>query len=179
MSDDERPAWLPAVVPFSGNWDAFIRTLYAIFEADFKRGAPRFRSRPVWFNNFVETDDSYRFEEGFWHLVTRDQWVWNPKTRQKEKERLPEFDRAGRVPWARPIIEHAQDAAVLVWDSEEPSKKGGIVIRTYLWLEPHQYVVVLQRKERERGDVFNLVTSFFVDSHKSSDLRSRYDRRCK
>jgi len=116
-------------------------------------------------------------EEGFWHLVTRDQWGWNRTTRSKEKERLPELNRAGRLPWARPIIDHECDDVVFVWDFEEETRDRSTV-RTYAWLREHDYVVILERQAKEKGDIYMLVTSFLVEHEsKRRDLQSRYERR--
>ena len=173
------PTWLPPFLPFDGDWNIFVRALYIIFERDFKRRWPVFRTCPVWHNRWVDPNDSYRFEEGFWHLVTRDEFVYNPKMRRNEKERLPEFDRAGRLPWAKPIIENETAAEMLTWDFDEATKYGPAV-RTYVWLKDHDYVVVLERRQKPKGDVFMLITSFYVDFEaKRRDLQSRYERRRK
>lgn len=173
------PPWLPPIVPFTGNWDVFIRTLYAIFEIDFKKPWLHFRTFPVWHDRRIDPKDKYGFEEGFWHLVSRDEWVWNPKLRRKEKERLPELDRASRLPWGRPIIEHETVVEVLAWDFDEATK-WGTAVRTYIWLKDHDYVVILERRQKNKGDVFILVTSFLVDFEgKRRDLQSRYERRRK
>lgn len=173
------PAWLPEIVPFKGDWNAFVRALYAIFEKDFKCSIPRFRSFPVWHNQKVEPGDKYGFEEGFWHLVSRDEWVYDRVIRRKEKQRLPEFDRAGRLPWAKPMIHHDGDPSILVWDYEEESSRGKVV-RSYLWIKEHDYVVILERQTANRGAIFKLITSFHVCYEaKRKDLESRYGRRIK
>jgi hypothetical protein len=170
------PAWLPPHIPFSGDWSAFVTALYAVFSRDFKTSFPWFQGRPVWHNRRVFPDGDGK-EEGFWHLVTREQWIFDQRSRKKIKERLPELDRAGRVPWARPIIEHPADPQMLVWEFEDETKRGPAV-RTYVWLQPHDYVVVLERQAKERGDIYQLITSFWVDyPGKREDLESRYARR--
>jgi hypothetical protein len=172
------PAWLPAAIAFTSDWKVFVEAIYAAFSRDFKDQWPRFRAQPVWHDRRIFPDSDGK-EAGFWHLVTRDEWVWNPKTRRNEKERLPEFDRAGRLPWARPIIEHETDPEVLAWDFDEATRSG-IVVRTYIWLTDFDYVVILEKQAKTKGDIFQLITSFFV-SHESKrkDLESRYDRRKK
>lgn len=175
---DLQPAWLPAAIPFTGDWKVFVETIYAVFSRDFKGQWPRFRAQPVWHDRRVFEDNDGK-EEGFWHLVTRDEWVWNPKTRRREKDRLPEFDRAGRVPWARPIIEHETDPHVRAWDFDEATKSG-TVVRTYVWLTDYNYVVILEKQARTKGDIFQLITSFYVSyESKRKDLESRYERRKK
>ena len=173
------PAWLPPIVPFHGDWTPFIKALHALFSVDFKSGTLRFRGRPVWHNGRVLPDDPYGFEEGFWHLVTRDEWVYDPLKRRKEKQRLPEIERARRLPWGRPTVEHESEPEVLVWDFDDEVNQGKVV-RTYLWLKDLDYVVILERQTKERGDIFLLITTFLVDAPgKHANLESRYQRRKK
>lgn len=179
MSEPLRPRWLPEQVSFHGDWDAFVRALYAIFEADFKDSRPQFRACPLWHDRRVESNCPFGFEEGFWHLITREDWVYNPRTRRREKERLPEFDRAGRMPWAKPIIDNERDDPVLVWEFDDETRKGKAT-RTYLWLRDFDYVVILEEQSKRFGTVFRLITSFYVDVEaKRKDLLSRYERRLK
>lgn len=173
------PAWLTAIMPFHGDWTPFVAALYAVFSADFKSRTLRFRGRPVWHNGRVEPDDPYGYEEGFWHLITRDEWVYSPIKRCKEKERLPDIERARHLPWGRPTIEHESEPELLVWDFEEETRRGKVV-RTYLWLKDFDYAVILERQSREKGDIFMLITTFLVDAPgKEEDLESRYNRRKK
>lgn len=174
MTAPSRPDWLPDHVPFAGDWDAFVRTLYAIFEVDFKQRAPRFRSLPVWHDRRIEEGDRYRFEEGFWHLVTKDEWVYNRATRRKEKGRLPEFDRAGRLPWAKPIIVNSHEEIVVAWDYEDETSRGKVV-RSYLWLRDFDFVVILERQTAREREIYKIITSFHVCYEaKRRDLESRY-----
>ena len=58
--------------------------------------------------------------------------------------------------------------------------KRGTVVRTYVWLKDHDYVVVLERQKKDKGDVFMLITSFLLAFEgKRRDLQSRYERRRK
>ena len=177
MTTPATPVWLPTRLQFGGDWEIFVRELYAIFGRDFKINSPRFRALPVWHNRRIDPGDKYGFEEGFWHLVTRDQLIYNRQTRRNEKKRLPELDRAGRLPWARPIIDHETAGDVLAWEFDEATK-WGMVVRTYIWLKDHDYVVILERQQRRHGAIYMLVTSFYLDYEaKRRDLMSRYDRR--
>ncbi|MDN5881406.1 MAG: hypothetical protein L0H75_06525 [Nitrosospira sp.] len=178
-SGGNSPGWLPNSIPFSGDWDTFIRALYIVFDRDFKKCFPRYRTFPVWHNRRVDRADKFGFEEGFWHLVTRDERVFNCATRRNEKERLPDLGRASRVPWVRPIIEHEDDPAVLAWDFDEEAG-GAKVVRSYIWLKEQDYVVVLERQRKTRGDIFLLITSFHITYEaKRRDLQKRYERRRK
>jgi hypothetical protein len=174
------PAWLPDKLDFDGNWERFLSALYAVFTADFKSGSLWFRGCPVWYIQRVITDDNpHGYEEGFWHLVTRNEFVWNPVKRCKEKQRLPDIGRACYLPWGRPTVERETAPEVLVWDFEEELRQGKVV-RTYLWLKDFDYLVILERQAKSRGDVFLLITTFLVDAPgKKSNLESKYSRRKK
>ena len=174
------PAWLPALLPYTGDWDAFLRTLYTVFSADFRSGTLRFRGCPVWYDRRVATADSQGYEEGFWHLVTRDELIWNQSLRRNEKQRLPDIERARHLPWGRPTIENENVPEVVVWNFDEETRKGKKIVRTYLWIKQWDYAVVLERQEKSRGAIFMLITAFPVDiPAKRIDLESRYNRRKK
>ncbi len=174
------PTWLPDKIPYDGNWEAFLKALYAVFTADFKSGSLCFRGCPVWYIRRVVTDENpHGHEEGFWHLVTRNEFVWNPAKRCKEKQRLPDIERARHLPWGRPTIEHESKPEVLVWDFDEETRRGKVV-RTYLWLKEFDYTVILERQTTNRGDAFMLITTFLIDAPgKKANMESRYSRRKK
>jgi hypothetical protein len=151
------PSWLPAIVSCDGVWDDVLAVLYGIFDRDFRQRAPRFRSLPVWWDRTVKPGE--RYEEGFWHLITRDDHALG--------ERLADFRRAERLPWCRPTLDNEQDPAVAVWDYD----KGRKQIRTYVWLRDFDYVVVLERRifgkrDRPRSAMF-LVTAYHVDGDRT------------
>ncbi len=169
------PVWLPDYIPFKGDWKRFIRTLYAIFETDFKRSKPSYKGRMVWHDRRKDSTDGFGFEEGFWHLTTKDEWIYDPQIRKERKERVPDLPRSERLPWCRPMIDHSGDASVLTWEYEE---KNGQV-RTYIWLRKHDYVAILRpRKTRDYGTVWMLVTAFFLDYRNArTNMQLKYERR--
>lgn len=175
MSAPARPDWLPAHLPFTGDWDAFIRTLYAVFEADFKHRRPVHAGRPVWHDGRKDPGDTYGFEEGFWHLTTKDEWIYDPKTRTRRKERVPDFRRSERLPWCNPIITHSGDASIRTWEYQEENGQ----IRTYIWLRDHDYVAILRPwQTRNHGSVWMLVTAFYLDyKNAKTNMELKYARR--
>ena len=146
--------------------------LYAIFERDIKTSGLRFEQNPVWHDRRILPGE--RHEEGFLHLTTRDEDVYDKKQRRYVKQRLWDPRRSERLPWCKPTIENSRDAAVQVWDFKEANDS----IRTYVWLKALDYVIILERQEKRQGTIFVLITAFFV-SHdaKRHDLESRYGRR--
>lgn len=154
------PDWLPAPIECSGDWNQTLKRLYAVFQRDFTSSPPKFRNKRLWWNRKVEAGELY--PEGFWHLITR--------TDQKTGERLPDYRRAERLCWCRPVIEHADTAEVTLWDADKQGR-----VRTYLWLEPEDYVVVL---ENRGADVAFLITAYYLDGESSRrSLRRSYAER--
>ena len=141
------PAWLPEVLSFHGNWEVFIKEVYAIFERDFKKSRPSFRGLAVTYDARMEDGR----EAGFWHIVQRDDAAAG--------ERLPDFKRCGRIPWPRSIIEHPADSAVSIWENERKKTDSSRQTRILVWLEDEDYLVVLGDKK----NYMILVTAYCVD----------------
>jgi hypothetical protein len=157
------PAWLPGMQDCSGVWADVVVILFAVFDNDFRSASPRFQGLPIWWDRRIEIGEKY--EEGFWHLITRDDPLAG---------RVPDFRRAERLPWCQPTLRHDTEPEVSIWSYKE----GGGQIRTYVWLRDFDYVVILQRRSTRRGDVMVLVTAYYVDgpsSRRSLD-RKRVNR---
>ena len=157
------PEWVPEMVSVNGDPHEVFAMLYAIFDADFRRTARQFRTMPVWWDRRV-VDPPY--EEGFWHLITRKDYC--------SGERLMDFRRAERLPWCGPTITNCGDGCVKVWDYEEDDGR----VRTYVWLDPHDYVVILEKKAKRVGTVVFLVTASYVDGkQKREHLQRKFQKR--
>lgn len=156
------PLWLPAMIVVEGVWEEALARLYACFEDDFKRGRPRLEHRRVLWDTRILPGD--RYEEGFWHLITRD---------DRAAGRIPDFRRAERLPWCAPAIWNCRDVAVKMWDYCERGR-----LRCYVWIERVDYVVVLEKRVRCFGAVAYLVTAFHVDGDSSRrSLERKYQQR--
>jgi len=163
------PLWLPPMVCVDGIWENVLIRLYAIFEVDFKQGRPSLKGRPIWWDRRILPGD--RYEEVFWHLITEDD--------KETGNRVPDLERARRLPWCAPTIRNHEDSVVTVWDYEERAGR----VRTYLWLEAHDYVVIIEKARRGRNEeakeVAILVTAFYVKYEwKKQQLRRKYRQRC-
>ena len=147
---------LPETIRFSGDWDAFVALAYRIFKYDFLDSAPSFHGQCVSVNRSKK--DGSQLEEGFWHLITRDD--------KKLKERLPDFPRAERITWVRSIIENHLTAGMDCWRYLE----GNGRVRYYLYARTVDYLVILEESHKS----FFLVTGFYVDSDwKRRELESK------
>ena len=159
------PEWLPELIDTSGSWEEILGRLYSVFEKDFKNNRPTLQGKQVWWDRNFKDGDPH--EEGFWHLVTRED--------KETRERLLDTPRAKRLAWCRAIVAHCQEAEVLFFDYLE----GGGKIGTYLWLKNYDYVVILNKKPTRRfGEVYWLVTAYVLDgASRRKALQKKYDNR--
>jgi hypothetical protein len=159
-----KPDWLPEMISIDGEWEQVLAKLYGIFVQDFKQTKRFFEGWPIWWDRRVLPSD--RYEEGFWHLIT--------KTDQENNERLLDPSRAERLPWCGPTISNSQDQAVKVWNFREASGR----LRTYVWLEAWDYVIILEKRQQRIGEVAFLITAFYVDGDsRRRNLRAKYEKR--
>lgn len=167
------PEWLPAIVSVDGNYDEVITFLYSIFKKDFIDNQPCYKSMPIWHDR--QKEDKEQYEEGFWHLVTRDF--------RKNVDRLFDPRRAERLPWCSPTINNSNDSSVKAWDHKDQRRTT-----TYIWLEEFDYVVMLQIKTlkarrdgtgvRASRKVAFLVTAYHVDGESvRRSLQRKYEKR--
>jgi hypothetical protein len=156
--------WLPEIVSVDGEWNEVLSRLYRIFEQDFKETERTFNRMKVWWDRRVAKGE--RYEEGFWHLITKDQ--------TKSKDRLFDPRRAERLPWCGPTISHSSDDRAKVWDFKESNGR----IRTYIWLGDWDYVVILQKRKHRKGMIAFLITAFYVDGDSTRrNVRLKFEKR--
>lgn len=162
MSETETtwPAWLPDLLDINGVPSLVFAHLYSQFRLDFLDLTCYFRGSPIHCDRRKQNEDDY--EEGFWHLVSRDDYA--------TQTRLHDARRAEKLAWCAAVIANADDECVSVWNYLE----GRGQKRTYLWLRDWDYVVILEWKKNR--SVYQLVTAFHVDEQKRHDLESRYRR---
>lgn len=169
---NELPDWLPDMLCLDGDWNSTLARLYEVFERDIKNGRLLCDGMPVWYDRRVLVEDTYGYEEGFWHVVTKDEW--ETRSGCKEKKRLPDFRRAERLPWLAPSVRHITESEVTFWQCS--GKKGRTEI--YIWLHDLDYVVVFAKQDHRRGPVAFLMTAYYVEGGSSRrSLRKKYERR--
>lgn len=165
---NERPDWLPGMLELDGDWDIALSRLYAIFERDIKNGHLLCKGMPVCFDRRVLPDDTHGYEEGFWHVVTRNEF------NNGKKERLFDSRRAERLPWLSPVVRHIFEPEVEFWKSEGSNRR----LEIYVWLKALDYVAVFAHKHKKCGPVAFLMTAFHVDGESTRrNLRKKYERR--
>lgn len=161
----QMPNWLPSIVSVSGQWSRVLKRLYRIFDRDFRQTGCYFEGRTVSWNR--RRLDASPYEEGFWHLIT--------KYDHSQGERLLDPRRAERLPWCKPTIVNSDDEEVKVWCYQEARGK----IRTYVWLENWDYVIVLENRELHGGrSISFLITAFYVEGNSTRrSLQRKYEKR--
>jgi len=106
------PDWLPeeiCVSPWSFNtYD----TLYDHFCTYIKGAGLRYGGFRVIIPKEIEDGK----EKIFWHLTSRNMWIWDQTLKKKVKDRLPDLARCSRISWINPIITNCSDQEVLAWD---------------------------------------------------------------
>lgn len=158
-----KPAWLPNTISLDGEWEKTLNKLYLIFVEDFIKGKPKFGDRSVWWD---QNKYDGRFEEGFWHVISAKDHA--------TQERIPDFERAKRLPWCAPVVLNYQDPQIKCWDFQEGRGK----IRTYIWLEQWDYLVILEKRSTRNGEIAFLITAYFISGSSSrKKLTQKYEQR--
>jgi len=157
-----QPDFLPPMINLDGLYEEIIERLYQIFRKDFMEKRAKHLGRNVTFDGVIN-EFSQGKVEGFWHVITRDDAT--------QSNRLIDYPRAKRLPWAKPLMEnpHHDEIKFFFYD-ESDSRKG---IRHYIWLEEYNYVVILQRKK----SYYVWVTAFYVDEWKQKYLKRKFEDR--
>jgi hypothetical protein len=152
-----RPTWLPELIECHGDWGGTLVRLHAVFERDFVHGRPRFRGKRVWWDR--KTLPGQTYTDGFWHLITQ--------VDPASGDRVPEFRRAERLCWCRPMLEHPDDPEMTVWNVDASGR-----VRTYLWLQEEDFAVILQHRDAQTAI---LITAYHLDGEGSRrKLRKSY-----
>lgn len=153
------PDWLPPLFQMSPWNEAVMEALYALFRRDFIEIPANYRGAEIWF--FPEKERGK--ELIFWHLVERED--------KAISERLPDFRRAERLPWARPMLDHLDAPEILDWDYEE----GDGTVHTYVWLKDFDYLIVMKKYRDGRR---RLITAYYVDYENTRrKLLKKFERR--
>jgi hypothetical protein len=160
MSDT--PSFLPPILNLDGDWDSILSRLYAVFVRDFKETQTYRGGIKVIYNGNIKNDGLGK-EEGFWHVVSG--------LDRNTGDRLIDYPRAKRLPWAKPLMESSARPEIKIWHYKEGTADMGV--RTYIWLENFNYALILQKKK----NIFYWVTAFYVEPKKKKDLSRRYENR--
>jgi hypothetical protein len=153
-----QPEWLPALILFencAGDWERYLRVIYAYFKQDFIDSRPEYRGTRLGLKRHPVVEGK---EATFWHVISEG---------SAEEDRLPDLRRCERIRWPRPVIEHADELVIKIWENERKGEK-----RINLWLENQEYLVVLA----VRKTYILLWTAFPVTQpHRKALLQKEYE----
>ena len=156
MRDDDAPAWLPDLIPFSGDWSVYVEAIYNAFRSDFFSHRVHFRGRRVSVRG--EPRDQGK-EAGFWHAISEG---------KEETNRTPDLRRCERVQWIRALIECSDEEEVRVWEEMRGSDR-----RVHIALPDFSYLVVLA----DRGHYVLFITAFCVErEHQRRKRRKAWEK---
>lgn len=159
---NEFPEFLPPAIDLDGSYEEIIERLYSIFRRDFIETRACHLSRNVAFNGVID-EHSQGKVEGFWHIITRED---STKT-----DRLIDFERARRLPWAKPLIENPYGREIIFFSYDEGTLRQGI--RHYIWFRRGRYVVILKKRKYD----YYWITAFYVETWKEKDIKKRFEKR--
>lgn len=157
------PDFLPAILKLDGTWEQVLELIYDVFVKDFKERQTKHCGLKVVYDNRILPNGRGK-EEGFWHVIS--------KLDYHTKERLIDFRKSERLPWARPMMESEERVELKVFDYDHGPKDKGI--RRYIWLEDFDYVLVLQPRRK----IYVWITAYYVDYEgRRKKLAKRYVNR--
>lgn len=156
------PDFLPSMINLDGLYQEIIERLYEVFRKDFIQNRACHLGRSVTFNGLID-EFSQGKVEGFWHVITR--------ADSANTERLIDYRRAERLPWAKPLMETPYHNEIKFFCYEEGDCRKGI--RNYIWFENGRYVVILKKRKYD----YFWITAFYVDDWKEKDLQRRFAKR--
>jgi hypothetical protein len=156
------PSWLPTLLllsDFGGNVVSYLDAVYSQFRTDFINSRPILNGLPVFIRIDPKEDQK---EYSFWHVTHEGKG-------RVESQRTFAIRRCERIGWIRAAIDNITDPNVKSWNHKE----GSGIIRTYIWLEDHDYVIVLEKARNKRS--YFLVTAFYIEGDsKRRDLHYKY-----
>lgn len=147
------PDWLPELLEFAGDWDAFVDAVYARFVEDLVSHQVRFNGQRVGVRRHPESRGK---GYGFWHCVSEG---------GLEHERTPDLERCRRIGWIRAIIENASSPEVQHW-----TNRRGAETRHLLWFR-EEYLVVLAEREG-----YYLLTTAYPTNREHTRRKLRLER---
>jgi hypothetical protein len=154
-----QPDFLPPIVNLDGLYEEIIERLYQIFRKDFIEERAKHLGRNVTFNGIID-EFSQGKVEGFWHVITRDDAT--------KSNRLIDYRRAERLPWAKPLMENPSRDEIKFFVFNEGSARKGI--RHYIWFEEGHYVIILKKRKYD----YYWITAFYVEDYYEKYLERKF-----
>jgi hypothetical protein len=157
-----QPDFLPPIINLDGTYEEIVNRLYEVFRKDFMENRARHLGCDVTFNGVIDGFSQGKVE-GFWHVITRDDAT--------KSNRLIDYRRAERLPWAKPLIESPYRDEIKFFFYDEGSERKGI--RHYIWFEQGHYAVVLKKRKYD----YYWITAFYVEDYYEKYLQRKFENR--
>jgi hypothetical protein len=157
---NSQPDFLPPVINLDGSYKEILARLYDVFRRDFIENCAHHLGHDVTFNGLLD-ELSQGKVEGFWHVITRDDAT--------KTNRLIDYRRAERLPWAKPLMEDPYHDKIKFFLYDEGSSRKGI--RHYIWFEKGHYVVVLRKRKYD----YYWITAFYVEDYYEKYLQKKFE----
>ena len=93
----------------------------------------------------------------------------NGRTILMPNQRIFKSERANRIHWLKPILQHWQDPRITYFKFIESNNTE----REYFWFKSKSYIVILE----EVSANYYLITGFCVDSNNENFYESKYIHR--
>ena len=139
---------------FSGDFQAYLNAVYAIFHRDFIETKPVFENTVVSVRRYPEVDGMHKT---FYHITHEG---------EDEENRQPDMRRMERIRFPRFVVENCKHEDVLIWKN-----KRGRDERTVLFNETENYIVILTN----RGDYYMFITAYYIEQpHRKKKLLAEY-----
>jgi len=145
--------WLPAIIPYDGDWAAYLMLIYSKYEDDFVKTKPIFRGTCLAVKRHPKDRG---LDATFWHLVERGTGT-----------RVLDFRRCERIPWPKPIVEHCDETCIKIWENERNGEQ-----RICIWYESEKYLVILAKRT---GYILFWTAYIIEDAHTERKLRKEYE----
>jgi hypothetical protein len=146
---------------YNGSWPDYVNALYAIFKHDLINNDVIFDGKRV---DIIHQEIFDGKEKSFWHIVS--EAVSKGDT---DNDRIPNLERASRVPWIRPMIQGGDCEHYFKYDLWHDKTNK---IRTHIFCEETGFIVIIE----DRGKYYKLITAFLLDEKMLQKELKRYKR---
>ena len=159
---------LPQLVKITDDAVRQVPELFSIFKADFIDNTVYFMAYPIIIPRPISGEI---YPEIFWHIISRQ----GQKDSRSNNTRLIDYERAKRLCWIKPIIQHFKEPEILSWRKKEFDKNAGKELyKFYLWYKNGKFMVILKLIETKRKKFF-IATAFYVNDTNKDFYQKLYE----
>lgn len=148
-----------------------LQSLMRIFKRDIEENSGfKFQSRPIRPTKNQEGVSDMQLL--FRHLTTHE--IEITENGQNIKKRIFETERSVRLHWIAHHIENNNLSTCTIFSVEERNSVGKNVIRTYIFDESEQYVIILE-PYRKHPDYY-LITAYYLEARNMKKMKNKMKR---